>query len=286
METEIIIPESIQKHPIFQAYSASELTNDALLDCLSDIVDSEIIKPADQADGALIEQCSVLMVKLIPPEVLPTEYEMQCSLERIHAEMQKLSPSMRRYRTRIWKRVMVAAALLIFVMSLSLAVVARSQAYDNAFEFVADKVSCLLGLKTGEEMESGSITVIRNGEHTKYSSIEELLKGEALHILYPTKLPEKLQIKSVDIVTEAADRESIYFNFQNKAYSLSIQTDYTDLSKLTNYTVYQSNGRTFYILQINGYSIAKCQFNGYEYAIGAPNNESLQEIINSLKEIP
>lgn len=135
------------------------------------------------------------------------------------------------------------------------------------------------------ETEMDGITVIKGKYSKKYNTIEELLSNENFDdILYPSKLPENIKIKSVSQIQLNNEQYSIVFKFDSDNFGMYINNYYEiNISLLSNYTIYQANGIEFYILQKEDgyYSIA--QYDGKEYSANCNNYEDLIYILSNMK---
>ena len=129
------------------------------------------------------------------------------------------------------------------------------------------------------------ITVIKGKYSKKYNTIEELLSNENFDdILYPSKLPENIKIKSVSQIQLNDEQYTLTFQFNSENLNLNISNYYeSNFEFLSDYTIYQANGIEFYILQKEDgyYSIA--QYDGKEYSANCNNYEDLIYILYNMK---
>ncbi len=280
------IPEIIQKHAMVQACHIMNMSDEDCASLLSEIIDAELDKPAKERDGELIEQCSVLLVELMPDDAVMTAEELEANLQTIKSSVEPKIIRVHTHKHLVWRRVAVAAAIAMVTTMLSLSVVAVQQGYSNAFEFVADKASQILCLNTGKQHEDSGFSVTLNGHIKEYADIEEFLQKENLHILYPSKLPEKLELNRVDFVSKESEVKKILFVFDNNQYSIRVCNLMSDLTQLSNCTIYESNGKEYYLTQHGNIHQAICQYKDFEHIISTPDYETLLFLINSLKETP
>ncbi len=285
MDKVFVIPNSIKDHAVFQAQYVEGMSQEALAQLLTQMVDLELSKSEDDLNMDLIEQCSLLLVQTLPKELQLSDQELEDKLARLKAEStHAVGHGSTKPRVAVWKRFVAAAAILVVASFMALSVVAVRQGYGNAFEYVAHSFSLLFGMDPGIYADGDLISVTRNGETVKYSSIDEMIQSEKLEVLYPSHLSSTVYIKSVGIMTDVTNAEKIYFMYNNDAYSFVIREDFTDISKIPNVTVYISNDKEFYIMRIGEQYQAICQYNKREYIITTPCEEDLHIIIDELKE--
>ncbi len=278
------VSDAIKGHPVWQRCYTDGMSEMDMLRCLSQIIDHELDKPEHEMDATLIEQCSALMTELIPQGDRPTEQEMEDSLQSILASSPTGLPRPRKSRRSLWIKVVAIAAAIAIVASMSLSVIAVKQGYANAFEYVSDKFIVLFNLDTGIFSNNNGITVIRDSNSIKYTTIDELIIEENLDILYPSTLPEDIQIKQIRIIINNTGNEDIYFTFNNDLFAIKIRDICSDLDKVTNYSIYHMQGINYYVQPVGTTFQAICQHNGYEYMIIAKDRESLIFILDNMKE--
>ena len=251
------------------------------------IIDNELEKPEQEADTQLILECTEYLQDLLPQSEQPSRQELDRIYQAITAAPAKAA---RRKRKRIILRtaaILAAAFLLLFG---ALSVAAAIQGYANAAELINAKINEWFDMKPGETAQFGKYTVIKAGSSTEYASAEEFVTAEQLPILVPEGLQGKLRPERVLIFD--ADKEGhfqIDFVFKNPRHSIYVTNQYTfsDLSAIKEVTVYTTPaGYDFYVLKpSDDFYQSMCQTDGYEYVVTAPDEASLQELMNSLQKV-
>ena len=96
-------------------------------------------------------------------------------------------------KKKVW---LVAACIAILVALFSIVSVANDW---NVFDFLSEKFGSVHSAPVEEEQNFNGVSVFMNGETTRYKSIEDALKTENLDILYPTVLPNDIEINKIMI---------------------------------------------------------------------------------------
>ena len=176
----------------------------------------------------------------------------------------------------IWKKVWLVAAIVALLISA--ATMTASAFGFNVFEYFRE----VIGLSAGEKVDKGTVTLINRGEAKEYDSIEELLAEENIEILYPSVLPEGIEIESVRI-SEDTNGECIKIFTNNSQVNIAIYAGRTPTdSTFEGCDIYTINGIAFYLReQLNS---AYCYHNNCFYSFQADNNENILLIIENVKE--
>ncbi len=279
------IPDIVRGDILFRDKSTDAMSNDEIMTILSNIIEREIGNQTP--NESLVEECSRLLEELTPSHIKLTPQELADNLCVLRT--QQNAPTKKRTQHRrlsTWK-VLPLVAALVLLLCLSLNVVALKKGYKNAWDFVSQKASYLFHLDAGTAGKNGEIAFFKMGKTTVYESLEELLKQEAFDILYPTVLPQNVFIKGLNVVETQEGDITIHLVFNDKNYSLAIRTAYKhDFQDASAYTVYESDGKTYYILERPNRYQAVCHHGKYEYVILAPDSDRLKDIIHNLKESP
>ena len=253
---------------------------------LFDIIDEEKNKPWDQIDFGKIEACSQYINELTKndeTQLSPARIDFIKAKNDERARMAQIRQINRRFPKRL--AVAAAAAVIILTSFAALSVVAASQGYASAFEYVSAMAQALFNMNDGEVVEDGNITVIRNGNTERYSSIKDFVDECNLDIMYPTNLPEGLTIQNVVMADLGNNKVNINFIFNNENLSLLINNYHLiDQSSLENndYFVIKANYNSFYVIEKDMAYQAICHKGNNEYIIDTDNYDHLVTIINSL----
>ncbi len=172
---------------------------------------------------------------------------------------------------------LVAAAIAVILTATTLIAAAFGV---NIFEM--NKYIARQTVGTGTDMEG--ITFINKGEEKKYSSLEELLQSENLDIMYPSKLPDGVEIKSIGISEGFVDNGHILMRTNNKGINFEIDVSVPEKNHtFKDGEIIKNNEMTFYVFYEQGY-FAYSYHGGNAYSIRADSYENLILIIKSFKE--
>ena len=273
----------------------SDAPRDVRMQWLCRIIDNEMAKNVDEIDMELVNECQEELAELMAEErterfagqdastSAESEYAGNLSSRgRTHAKGHTACYAKKRIRLAS-----LIAAVVILASFASLSVVASSKGYASAFEYVSAMAKNLFNMNDGEMVEDGNITIIKNGEHTNYTSIEQMVQEEKLDIMYPTNLPYDIKITEVVITDLANGKFSVDFNFNSSQIDLFIYSDYTvnqETVEAFTYTVKSQAGDTFYIILRDTCYQAVCHKANREYVILANSYTDIDIMINSLTE--
>lgn len=273
----------------------NQLSEDDMRDyiVLHQLLEKEMSKSPKEMNLGLIDECSAQIDELVGEGPKRSSAAVQAQIQKIlgipsdgATKTRKPRPIATvdtKNRHRIRNFFVILAASLVLLYS-SMAIAAKVQGYDNAWEFVTQKFIEIFNLDSGEALEEGNITLIAEDQVLYYSSVEELLCVEGENILYPTYIPTSNSLVSVYKYTQA-DRIKLALDFQNDNLFIYIKNYYTyDLSVTTGQEEYSNGLAIFYIVRLdNGYFQANCQYKGYEYTIMHNNHDELLKILQSMK---
>ena len=209
----------------------SDAPRDVRMQWLCKIIDNEMAKNIDEIDMDLVNECQEELDELMQ-ETRAEHASEQAAITSAEPEYagnlasrgrvyeKNYGAGHRTVRTRLVA--LVAAVIVVFSSMAVISVVAKSQGYVSAFEFVAEKAKEIFNSKKGTVIKDGNIAIIRNGQTKNYASIDELVQQEDLDIMYPTELPEELKIEKVMITELSNGKNVIDFIFEDKVLILSI----------------------------------------------------------------
>lgn len=271
----------------------SDAPRDVRMQWLCKIIDNEMAKNVDEIDMELVNECQEELAELMAEErterfagqdastSAESEYAGNLSSRgRTHAKGHTACYAKKRIRLAS-----LIAAVVILASFASLSVVASSKGYASAFEYVSAMAKDLFNMNDGEMVEDGNITIIKNGEYTNYTSIEQMVQEEKLDIMYPDKLPDDIRITEIIITNLKNERISVDFNFNCSEIDLFIYNEYTikhESLENKGYTIVDSHCEPFYIIEKKQKYQAVCHLENKEYIIIAKNYNDLDTIINSL----
>lgn len=272
----------------------SDAPRDVRMQWLCKIIDNEMAKNVDEIDMELVNECQEELAELMAEERTERFAGQDASTSAESEYAGNLSSRGRTHakghtacyvKKRIRLAVLLAAVFLIAALA-GLTVVASSKGYASAFEYVSAMAKDLFNMNDGETVEDDNITIIKNGEYTNYTSVEQMVREEKLDIMYPKDLPDELEIDEV-IFTTTNDNWVIDFVTKNSETYLSIKNVYSikddelknNASEIVSYDQY-----IFYIIQKDASYQAICHTNDKEYIVKTNNYDYLEALIASLGE--
>ena len=176
------------------------------------------------------------------------------------------------------RRIGLIAAIVTVLMSVTVLVAAAFGV--NILEYLGK----IVRQNEGTQINVDEFTFYHNGEAKRYSSIEEMVAEEQLHIMYPSKLPEGILIDKVVINQDECGDDIIHIstNDDNICITMDTKTE-SNTDSYSGCTIYQANGIEYYIFQdITFFAI--CYYNNVRYSIQANNYDDLIYIIDNVKE--
>lgn len=263
-----------------------EETDEQKIDRLTDIINAELSKPESQRDLDLIQECCDYIKDLMPQSSKLSDEELKAKCDALKASAQETKVEKKRSHrlSRRTAAVIIAAAL---IASVGLVTAAATGLIGKAASYVAEHISELLGMDPGDEKEGDGITVVKNGQYTKYDTVEDLLTGEGLDIMYPAVLPERVSIEKVWFIHESDPAKySVTFETSSDDISCFVCNYYqTDINAIEHSEYFSSNGLTFCWFEPEvGMFQAVGQIKGCEYVIVTHDYSQMISIIDNLKE--
>ena len=271
----------------------SDAPRDVRMQWLCRIIDNEMAKNVDEIDMELVNECQEELAELMAEErterfagqdastSAESEYAGNLSSRgRTHAKGHTACYAKKRIRLAS-----LIAAVVILASFASLSVVASSKGYASAFEYVSAMAKDLFNMNDGEMVEDGNITIIKNGEYTNYTSIEQMVREEKLDIMYPDMLPDGLEIDKVMMVDLVDNKARVSFIFNNENISILINNYYStnqEYLKKNNHSIIETTYGIFYVTKKNITYQGICYGEKYEYIIFANDYDHLVSLINSL----
>ena len=179
-------------------------------------------------------------------------------------------------RKLVLKKIWITAAAVVLLVAAATVTVS---AFDlNIFQCFKEAI----GLPAGEKINKDTITLVNNGKIEEHESIEKLLSATNLDILYPSVLPNGVELEKVHISDGTNSGEIIEFISNDLSICVCVDTNTKDdvVSDYTEQLVI--NGRTYYIFK--GEMFAVSYYNNCYYYISSDSYENLILIINNMKE--
>ncbi|MBQ2846711.1 MAG: hypothetical protein IJE74_00445 [Clostridia bacterium] len=251
-----------------------------LIDKIRAILYCEASKDYKKMDDDLIAECADYLMELENRKPLTNE-EIDKAIKHI---FEKGKPSFR--RKRILKKLLWAAiiSVLIFVMAIS-----ATHGQDDALEHFKQWGKTVFSMFSGERIESGNKTIIKNGNYSvRYDTVDELFENEDLDILYPAALPNGEEFMCISYLIET-NGKSVTYSRNNPLYSIVVEnfstvSMYIDIETSSTETINNINCHYIQISDVDNYFYCAFEHNGFTYRFGAFTYEEMVFIINNLKE--
>lgn len=254
---------------------------------LCQMIKNETEKPEDQRDFDLIAECTEYMQELTAEDVMLSQEAIDSALQEIknnHPIEREVKKTIAKRPKKLLKIAAAVAAMLVLLFS-ALTVTAKIKGYSNAWDFLLENMDEVSKMEPGDSMEGDGITLIKGGKSITYGSIEELISTEGYDILYPSKLPNDIQITKVAL-SQVNDEHLVFsFIFSDSNLSMSVSNVFEISSQdLSTYEIFEGDKITFYL---KSFSNGTCQAIGfdstYEYRLVYNDYELLKTIINDMK---
>ena len=219
--------ECIKSNAFLLGLNMNNATKEQKIQWLCQIIDNETDKPEDEIDFALIGECSAYLRELSDKAAEATKEQKERILQQIKAHHNQTATKSAKVLRPSWKKMgkVVAIAATVAVLLLStLTVLAKVNGYSNAWEYVKENIQKIIGMDAGDRVNAGNITLIKNDGVVAYKSIEELLESEGLDIMYPSELPEGVQITKISEQIISPNYTIYCYKFSDENISITVST--------------------------------------------------------------
>ena len=176
----------------------------------------------------------------------------------------------------VLKRIAIVAAAIMIMMTTTVAVAAA---------FGVDILGYLKNIANepkGTAVDIDEFTFYNANGSKRYDSIQEMVKTENLDIMYPTLLPEGVDVEIVSLTDTENNQSVVQIITNDSAVNIQIELDTSEFHTTID-TIYEHNERIYYIILEEHY-VAVCYHKNNKYYISANNYEDLILIINNMKE--
>ena len=280
--------ECIKSNAFLLGLNMNKATKEQKIQWLCQIIDNETDKPEDEMDFALIDECSAYLRELSDKAAEATKEQKQRILQQIKARHNQTattkSAKVLRPNWRKMGRIVAIAAAVATILVTTLTVLAKVNGYSSAWEYVKENVQRIIGLDAGDRVNEGNITLTKHDGVVTYASIEELLQEEGYDIMYPSDLPDGVQITKISQQT-VSGKEVIYcYRFSDERLSI-IVSNVPSVSQeaLSEYERYDTTNTTYYIKKQSELCRAVTYDGRYEYQIHCIDYNTLMTIINGMR---
>ena len=280
--------ESIKSNAFLLRLNMNKATKEQKIQWLCQMIDNETDKPEDEIDFALIGECSAYLRELSDKAAEATKEQKQRILQQIKAHHNQTATKSAKVLRPSWKttrKVVAIAIAAVLLLTLTLSVIAKVKGYSSAWEYVKENIQKIIGMDVGDRVNEGNITLTKHDGVVTYKSVEELLRAEGYDIMYPSELPEGVQISQ--ILQQIVSEEYIVYCYQftDKDFSVIVSTvSNVAPEDLKEYETFATTNMIFYIRQRSDMSYQAVGYDGvYEYQIHCKDYDALTIILNGLK---
>lgn len=282
--------ENIKSNSFLLGLNMSKATREQKIQWLCQIIDNETDKPEEEMDFALIGECSAYLRELSDQAAEATKEQKQRILQRIkthHNQPATNSVKMLRPKWRTLGRIIAIAATVAAIMFSTLTVLAKVKGYSSAWEYVKENIQQIIGMDAGDKVNEGNITLTKHDGVVTYKSIEELLQEEGYDIMYPSELPEGVQLIKILEQVVSEERTVYCYQFTDTGIYVSVSTIRSVSSDdLKKYEAIATENMIFYIEKaLDGTCQAIGHSAKYEYRVYCNDYDTLIKIINGMKGI-
>ena len=284
----MIPQEDVKSNAFLLGLDIKNMTKEQKIQWLCQIIDNETDKPEEEIDFALIDECSAYLRELSDTTEEATQEQKQRILQQIKARHNQPTAKILHPRWNNPKRIVAIALAAAMMLSISIvAVIAKVKGYSSAWEYVIENIQNVNDMAPGETIESGEITLIKNDSVSTYNSIEELMQKEKLDILYPSELPDGVQITKISqqIIDKDYVLYSIHFTDINLSFAIS-SVPTVSSEDLKKYERMENNIWSAYLVEKENGDYQLIGFDGkYEYLICHNDYEILKNIFSYMRGI-
>ena len=281
--------ECIKSNAFLLGLDMNRATKEQKIQWLCQMIDNETDKPEEEIDFALIDECSAYLRELSDKPAEATKEQKQRILQQIKAHHNQIattkSAKVLRPRWKTVRKVVGIAIAAVLLLTLTLSVIAKVNGYSSAWEYVKENIQKIIGLDAGDRVNDGNITLTKHDGVVTYNSIEELLQEEGYDIMYPSELPEGVQITKI-LEQVVSDERTVYcYMFSDQNISITASTIYSILEEdLEKHTKIESVSMKAYLMKAtdNDYQVI-CYDGDCEYLIRCYDYDVLITILNGMK---
>ena len=173
----------------------------------------------------------------------------------------------------------IAAIIALLLIGGTIAVTAI---YEPEFYQFIRKV---VDMPEGSILEEDGLTFFNAGTPKIHGSVEEMEKAEGYDILYPFKLPEGLELESVETYKDMDYERHICLIFSNQSVHYGVLIGGGMEGRVPENSEHiEVDGKNFYVRSDESGAFAFCDYKGNFYSIHANCYDDLILIITNIKE--
>ena len=280
--------ESIRNNTFLLGLDMNRATKEQKIQWLCQMIDNETDKPEDEIDFALIGECSAYLRELSDKAAEATKEQKKRILQQIKAHHNQTAKGPAKVLRPSWKtprKILAIAIIAALILFSTLTVIAKVNGYSNAWEYVTDNLQKIICLNAGDRVNEGNITLTKHDGVVTYNSIEELLQEEGYDIMYPSRLPENVQILQMHHYVISEEHAVYSFIFTDVDISVAISSiPSISAEDLEKHERVETNTMSAYLMEKeNGYYQLIGYDGKYEYLIYGSDCDVLIEILDGMK---
>ncbi len=252
---------------------------------LNYIIDNELKKPNKKIDTGLVNECLDYIDDLSGESLKLDNNELAIKLNEITFAGNKHEINIKpKKATHMMLRTAMIALILASLFA-TISIIADVEGYSSTWEFIAKNIKTIFKMDSGSSTDLDGVTIHKPVSTINYESMDELIEKENLDILYPTWMPEGVQIANIQKINVSATEWQVTFIYSDTKYNIFIRNYYlNNIEMAANREVYEYNGVKFFIKKVNDqWYQAYCQHEGFEYSFKSADYDSLIKIINNMK---
>lgn len=258
------------------------------------IIEAELEKNEAEIDYELIQECSDLDAYLLGEKAILSskEYEEGIATIKYKSSMSKKGKgsSINRYFEKKHRqlKILIAIAATLTLIFGTITVTAAFHGMSIK-DFISENIKKIVNMNPGDKIDETGVTLIKGDKFEEYASLENALQDGGIRILYPTVLPNDVNVEKI-ILSHAGDesRYDITFVFNSDSINYAASNYLlANVEEWESYEIYMVGNIPYYIIQSDDGSSyqAVCQYNGYEYNVSYSSYEGLINILDNIKEL-
>ena len=255
---------------------------ETLKDKLSAIILLESKKSFEEMDCELIDECVDFLMELEGKTRLSKgEIEQRVNAVPFNGKITELgSDTGKKFRAK--RLAIIAAVIALIAVIFSMVSLASEDSFGNLLYRTGNSLVEILDKR---DMDYKDVSIHKNDKTVIYQTVEEFVEAENTEILYPSWLPENVNVLNILCFIE---EEKICYSIlcSNSVYSVSIRPDITTDEEIKlNNPMKEINGFEVYYFTTDLLAQGTFMHNSTQYQVTASNEKELFEIIKNLKEI-
>ena len=233
---------------------------------LLDVIDTEVAKPDEEADMALVEECTALLGELTGETCSLSERELK---KRCRA----ITHGGKNVRKQLRLTAAIAACLAVFVI----------MSGCGYLPSITTIIQTIFASGVGKDVEIHEITYTFQGMGKQYNDVKHLVETENLNILVPTELPENLYITQI-LRDDSNDNIFILFNDPALTFQIFPKVKLEDHIVISDAERQANENFDIYTKKLSNTTyIAYCEIDNNVYGLQYSNPDIIYDILTNLR---